>query len=69
MNRKTGQNSRRSFIRNVLLMGGAAPLLAGVARAAGPGLKKKSEGRPDPYPSQGYRETPHIRQYYKKLAS
>ena len=69
MNRKAGQNSRRIFIRNLALMGGAAPLLAGVSRAMALGPGKNSEKIPGPLPSQGYRVTPHIRQYYKKIVS
>ncbi len=69
MNQKAGQNSRRIFIRTLALMGGAVPLLAGAAKAMGLGSEKDPEGIPDPRPSQGYWVTPHIRQYYKKVAS
>ena len=69
VNQKSRYNSRRTFIRNMALMGGAGTLLASAAKTMRFGSREKPLGRPDARRSQGYRLTPHIRTYYKKIAS
>ncbi len=69
MNQESRQNSRRTFIRNMVLMGGAGTLLAGAAKTLRLGSWKNPMGSPDARRSQGYRLTPHIRKYYKTVAS
>ena len=69
MNQKSRQNSRRTFIRNMALMGGAGTLLASAAKTMRLGSRENPMGSPDARRSQGYRLTPHIRKYYKKVAS
>ena len=69
MNQESRQNSRRTFIRNIMLMGGAGTLLSSAAKTIGFGSRKHPMGSPDARRSKGYRLTPHIRKYYKKVAS
>ena len=69
MSQKSRPSNRRTFLRNMALMGGAGTLLAGAARTVGVGSRENPMGSPDARRSQGYRLTPHIRKYYKKAAS
>ena len=69
MNQESRQNGRRTFIRNIVLMGGAGTLLASAAKTMRFGSRKHPMGSPDARRTQGYRLTPHIRKYYKKIAS
>lgn len=69
MKKQSRSGSRRTFIKNMTLMGGAGILLTSVAKIAGPGLREDPIETPDACRSQGYRLTPHIRTYYKKAAS
>lgn len=67
MKRKTGRgrSSRREFLQGAVLAGGAAT----VAASAGAALLEPSPPAPAEAataPAQGYRLTPHIRQYYEK---
>ncbi len=66
MNKKVGPNGRRMFIRNLVLMSGAANLMATAVNAMGRDSQRNKEGIPE-RPCQGYRLTPHIRQYYKTI--
>ena len=68
MKQESKPNSRRTFIKNMALMGGAGALLASTARAMRFGSRENPMGSPDAHRSQGYRLTPHIRKYYKKTA-
>ena len=69
MSQKSRPYSRRTFIKNMALMGGAGTLLAGPARTMGLGPREGSNMIPDKNRSRGYRLTPHIRKYYKKAAA
>jgi hypothetical protein len=69
MSQKFRPHSRRTFIKNMALMGGAGALLAGTAKAMPFGSRENPMGSPDARRSQGYRLTPHIRKYYKKAAA
>ena len=62
-------NSRRIFIKNIALLGGAGTLLASTASTLRPGRRGKSEENTDARRGRGYRLTPHIRKYYKLVAS
>ena len=68
MSQKSRPYSRRTFIKNMALMGGAGTLLAGAAKTIHLGSRENPMGSPDTRRSQGYRLTPHIRKYYKKAA-
>jgi len=68
MSQKSRPYSRRTFIKNMALMGGAGTLLASTAKAMRFGPRENPMGSPDARRSQGYRLTPHIRKYYKKTA-
>jgi hypothetical protein len=69
MSQKFRPHSRRTFIKNMALMGGAGALLAGPVRTLGVGPREESNRIPDKHRSQGYRLTPHIRKYYKNAAA
>ena len=69
MSQKSRPYSRRTFIKNMALMGGAGAVMAGPARTICLGSRENQMGSPDARRSQGYRITPHIRKYYKKAAS
>jgi len=69
MSQKSRPHSRRTFIKNMALMGGAGALLASTAKAMRFGLRENPMGSPDARRSQGYRLTPHIRKYYKRAAA
>ena len=69
MSQESKPNSRRTFIKNMALMGGAGTLLAGTAKTMRLGSRENPMGSADARRSQGYRLTPHIRKYYKKAAS
>ena len=69
MSQKSRSHSRRTFIKNMALMGGAGTLLASTAKTMRFGSRENPMGSPDARRSQGYRLTPHIRKYYKKAAS
>jgi hypothetical protein len=69
MNQESRPNSRRTFIKNMALMGGAGTLLASAAKTMRLGSRENPMGSPDARRSQGYRLTAHIRKYYKKAAS
>lgn len=63
---KSENLSRRGFLKNAAVAGGAAtvsaltpPVQAGVERQLRTEAKEAS-------PSKGYRETPHVREYYEK---
>ena len=68
MSQKSRPYSRRTFIKNMALMGGAGALLASTAKTMRFGSRENPMGSPDARRSQGYRLTPHIRKYYKKTA-
>ena len=69
MNHESKPNSRRTFIRNMALMGGAGTLLAGGAKTMRLGARKNPMESSEVRRSLGYRLTPHIHKYYKKAAS
>ncbi len=69
MRQKSRPYSRRTFIKNMALIGGAGALLAGPARTVGVGLRGGSNMIPDKKSARGYRLTPHVRKYYKKAAA
>ena len=69
MSQKSRPYSRRTFIKNVALMGGAGALLAGPAGTVGVGLRGGFNMISDKKRARGYRLTPHVRKYYKKAAS
>ena len=69
MSQKSRPYSRRTFIKNMALMGGAGAVMAGPARTMRLGSRENPMGSPGARRSQGYRLTPHIRKYYKKAAS
>jgi len=69
MKQESKPNSRRTFIKNMALMGGAGALLASTAKAMRFGSRENPMGSPDVRRSQGYRLTAHIRKYYKKAAA
>ena len=69
MSQKSRPHSRRTFIKNMALMGGAGTLLAGAAGTVGVGPRENPMGSPDARRSQGYRLTPHIRKYYTRAAA
>ena len=69
MSRKSRPHSRRTFIKNMALMGGAGALLASTSKTMRFGSRENPMGSPDARRSQRYRLTPHIRKYYKKAAS
>jgi len=68
MSQKTRPYSRRTFIKNLAMMGGAGALLAGPARTVGGRAREGSNIIPGKNRSRGYRLTAHIRMYYKKAA-
>jgi hypothetical protein len=69
MSQKSRPYSRRTFFKNMALMGGAGTLLAGAAKTMRLGPRKNPMESPDARRSRGYQLTPHIRKYYKKAAS
>ena len=69
MSQKFRPHSRRTFIKNMALMGGAGALLASTAKAMCFGSRENPMGSPDARRSQGYRLTPHIRKYYKRASA
>ena len=69
MSKKSKPHNRRTFIKNMALIGGAGALLAGRAGTAGGSPREGSNLIHDKNRSRGYRLTPHIRTYYKKAAS
>ena len=69
MKNESKQKSRRMFIKNMALAGGAGVLMTNPARAIAAGLGKNPLGKSETRCSQGYRLTPHIRKYYKTTAS
>jgi hypothetical protein len=65
MSRETGtrENSRRSFLRGLAVMGGVTAVAASSgADTVSPGVKAQEQ----PRKPQGYRETPHVAKYYDK---
>jgi len=69
MSQKSRPYSRRTFIKNMALLGGSGALLAGPAKTVGVRLREGSNIIPGKNRSRGYRLTPHIRKYYKKAAA
>ena len=69
MSNEPKPNSRRIFIKNMALLGGAGTFLASAAGTLRPGRRGKSVENSDVRRSRGYRLTPHIRKYYKVAAS
>ncbi len=61
---KPTRTSRREFLKGAAVMGSAATL-AVVARG-GEAAQQEAEQPVAAPDKQGYRETPHIRQYYDK---
>jgi hypothetical protein len=68
MNQELKPQSRRTFIKNMALMGGAGTLLASAAGNMPQRRRGKTSGSPEVRRSRGYRLTPHIRRYYKNAA-
>ena len=65
MSRETGtrNESRRSFLRGLAVMGGVTAVAASAgAETVAPG----AEAQAQPGKSQGYRVTPHVAKYYDK---
>jgi hypothetical protein len=65
MSRDTGtrDNSRRSFLRGLAVMGGVTAVAASTgAETVAPG----AEAQKQPGKAQGYRVTPHVAKYYDK---
>jgi len=65
MSRDTGtrDNSRRSFLRGLAVMGGVTAVAASTgAETVAPGV----EAQKQPGKAQGYRVTPHVAKYYDK---
>jgi len=69
MKQESKPNSRRTFIKNLALMGGAGTLLASAAKTMRLGSRENPTESPDVRRSHGYRLTAHIRKYYKKAAA
>ena len=63
MSRETGkkENSRRSFLRGLAVMGGATAVAGSASANLEEGAPKAAPARP-----QGYRVTPHVAKYYDK---
>lgn len=57
--------TRRGFLRNSALIGGAAAAGSLVGQASA-GVEEPTRARSDTGRKQGYHETPHIRKYYDK---
>jgi len=64
MSRETGtrENSRRSFLRGLAVMGG----VTAVAASTGADTVSPGEEAQQPRKPQGYRVTPHVAKYYDK---
>ncbi|MBS1200892.1 MAG: hypothetical protein H6R27_1570 [Proteobacteria bacterium] len=64
MSRETGkqENSRRSFLRGLAVMGGVTAVGASTGAA---GVEATQKVAPSAKP-QGYRVTPHVAKYYDK---
>lgn len=56
--------TRRGFLRNSAIIGGAAA--AGTLAGAASGHVEETAAARGTGKKQGYRETPHIREYYEK---
>ena len=63
----TGVESRRGFLRTVLVAGSGAAVLGATSTAVAVGVQEET-ARPAEARDSGYRETPHIRDYYKSTA-
>lgn len=57
--------TRRGFLRNSALIGGAAAAGSLVGQASA-GVEQPTRARSGTGRKQGYHETPHIREYYDK---
>ena len=57
---------RRTFLKGVAAAGGAAALVA-ASREAVSDETTTSQNSVEKAPSQGYRETPHVKDYYASL--
>ncbi len=64
--REAPQESRRAFLRNSALAGGAAAVAAVTGTAMAVTDSQESSAAPQDPSSQGYRETAHVREYYAK---
>jgi hypothetical protein len=61
---------RRRFLKGVAVASGAAALTGVFASGlVTPGPGATAARKPDPRTSRGYRETDHIREYYRTLRS
>lgn len=57
--------SRRGFLKNAAVLGGAATATA-LGSQVQAGVEGQAPAAKEVTPPKGYRETPHIREYYKK---
>jgi len=63
---REAQQSRRTFLRNSALAGGAAAVAAVTNGAVAVTDSQESAVERHEQPAKGYRETAHIREYYEK---
>jgi hypothetical protein len=59
----TRDNSRRSFLRGLAVMGGVTAVAASTGAET---VAPRVEAQQQPGKSQGYRVTPHVAKYYDK---
>lgn len=62
---ESGKLSRRGFLKSAAVVGGAATATA-LGSQVQAGVNEQTPTAKEVTPSKGYRETPHIREYYKK---
>jgi len=63
--------SRRDFLKEVLVAGGALGVGLGSAvtlRVSGDAVSRGKDAKPGPAKRPGYRETEHVRTYYAKAS-
>jgi nitrous oxide reductase len=62
---ETPRSDRRTFMKGVAAAGGVAAAAGGAAVAGGSAEDTPKAAAQDPAESKGYRETAHVREYYR----